>query len=93
MQESVESAGELVVPGGDAPELFESIEKAFDQMACLVAMPIDGTFLESVAARRDIGEGLSRFDGFDQFIAVVAFVGRNSTRRNISNQRRPLRHI
>lgn len=93
MQKGVESRGQLVISSGDATELLEPIEKAFDQMACLVAMPIDGTFLESVAARRDIGEGLSRFDGFDQFIAVVAFVGRNSTRRNISNQRRPLRHI
>lgn len=93
MQKGVESLGQLVISSGDATELLEPIEKAFDQMASLVAMPIDGTFLESVAARRDIGEGLSRFDGFDQFIAVVAFVGRNSTRRNISNQRRPLRHI
>ena len=93
MQESVETAGEFVVARGDATELLEPIEETFNQMARLVAMPVDWALIDSVAARRDIGNGVGSFDGFDQLIAVVAFVGRNSTRRNISNQRRPLRHI
>ena len=93
MQESVESAGQLVVSGGDATELLESIEKAFDQVARFVAMPIDGPLMDSVAARRDIGKGRSGFDSFDQFIAVVAFVGRNSGRRNIGDQRGPLCNV
>ena len=93
MQESVESAGQLVVSGGDATELLESIEKAFDQVARFVAMPIDGPLMDSVAARRDVGKGRSGFDSFDQFIAVVAFVGRNSGGRNIGDQRGPLRNV
>lgn len=93
MQKSVESAGQLVVPGGDAAELLESIEKTFDQVTGFIAMPVDGALIDSVAARRDIGDGRSGFDSFDQFIAVVAFVGRNSGRRNIGDQRSPLCNV
>jgi len=78
MQERIETAGQFVVPRGDATKLLEPIEEALHQMARLVAMPVDGALIDSVAAWRDIGNGLGGFDGFDQFITVVAFVGRNS---------------
>jgi hypothetical protein len=76
MQESTETAGQLVVASRDTTELLEAIEETFDQVTRLVAMPIDGALIDSVASRRDIGKGRAGFDGFDQFIAVVAFVGR-----------------
>ena len=93
MQESVETAGEFVVARGDATELLEPIEETFNQMARLVAMPVDWALIDSVAARRDIGNGVGGFDGFDQLIAVVAFVGGNGSGWNASNQRGTLGHI
>lgn len=93
MQESVETAGEFVVARGDATKLLEPIEKAFNQMARLVAMPIDWALIDSVATRRDIGDSVGGFDDSDQLIAVVAFVGGNSSGWNIRNQRGTLGHI
>jgi len=65
MQEGVETAGEFVVARGDAAKLLEPIEKAFNQMARLVAMPIDMALIDSVAARRDIGDSAIGFDDSD----------------------------
>ena len=79
MQESVETAREFVVARGDATELLEPIEEIFNQMARLVAMPVDWALIDSVAARRDIGDGVGGFDDSNQLIAVVAFVGGNSS--------------
>lgn len=93
MQESVETAGEFVVARGDATELLEPIEETFNQIARLVAMPVDWALIDSVAARRNIGNGVGGFDGFDQLIAVVAFVGGNGSGWNASNQRGTLGHI
>ena len=93
MQEGTESIGKLVVSRSDASELLEPIEETFNQMARLVAMPVDWALIDSVAARRDIGNGVGSFDGFDQLIAVVAFVGGNSSGWNIRNQRGALGHI
>jgi hypothetical protein len=56
-------------------------------------MPVDWALIDSVAARRDIGNGVDSFDGFDQLIAVVAFVGGNSRGWNASDQRGALGHI
>ena len=70
MQESTETAGQLVVASRNTAELLEAIEETFDQVARLVAMPIDGALIDSVASRRDIGKGRAGFDGFDQFIAA-----------------------
>ena len=93
MQESTETAGQLVVASRNTAELLEAIEETFDQVARLVAMPIDGALIDSVASRRDIGKGRAGFDGFDQFITVVAFVGRNRGCWNIGDQCRVLSHI
>ena len=93
MQEGVETAGEFVVARGDSTKLLEPIEEAFNQMARFVAMPVDWALIDSVATRRDIGNGVGSFDGFDQLIAVVAFVGRNSSSWNASDQRGTLGHI
>ena len=56
-------------------------------------MPVDWVLIDSVAARRNIGNGVGGFDGFDQLIAVVAFVGGNGSGWNASNQRGTLGHI
>lgn len=93
MQEGVKTAGEFVVARGDATKLLEPIEEAFNQMARFVAMPVDWALIDSVAARRDIGNGVGSFDGFDQHIAVVAFVGGNGSGWNASDQRGALGYI
>ena len=93
MKKGLESIGKFVVSGGDATERLESIEEALDQMTSLVAMPIDRTFVRPIATGRNVGVSPSRLDGFDQFVAVIAFVGGNRGGLDTGNQGRPLGHI
>ena len=79
MQEGIESTGKFVVSGGDATELLESIEEALNQMASPVAMPVDRPFVFPIATGRNVGASARRFDGLDQFVTVIAFVGSNLT--------------
>lgn len=93
MQEGAESTGKLVVSRGDAPELLESIEEAFDKMAFLIAMPVDLPLGFSVAARWNIGQHLGGLDLFDEFVAVVALIGRDCGGRDAGKQSSPLCHV
>ncbi len=93
MKKGLESIGKFVVSGGDATERLESIEEALDQMTSLVAMPIDRTFVRPIATGRNVGVSPSRLDEFDQFVAVIAFVGGNRGGLDTGNQGRPLGHI
>ena len=93
MQEGIESTGEFVISGGDATELLEPIEEALNQMAGLVAIPINGTFALPVATGRNVGASACRFDGLDQFVTVVTFVGSDGGGWDASYQRRALGDI
>lgn len=93
MQEGIESTGEFVVSGGDATELLESIEEALNQMASPVAMPVDRPFVFPIATGRNVGASARRFDGLDQFVTVIAFVGSNRGGLDASNQGRALGDI
>ncbi len=62
MQDGIESIGEFVISRGDTAELLEPIEEALNEVACLVAMPVDGALDLSVATRRDVGLGTTFFN-------------------------------
>ena len=84
MQEGTESAGKLVVSRGDASELLEPIKEALDKMTSLVTMPVDVSLGFTVAARRDVSQGLGRFDCFNELVAVVTLVSRDCSGRDIN---------
>lgn len=93
MQKRIESLSELVVARGQSAELLEPVEKALDEVARLVAMPVDRAWTQSVAARGNDGLGATRFDDVDQCIAVVAFVGDDRFGGDVLNQGGALAHI
>lgn len=93
MKKRIESIDKFFASGGDTPKLLESIEEALDQMASLVAMPVDRTFVLPVTTGRNVGTSACRLDGFDQFVDVVAFVGCNRGSLDTSNQGGALSHI
>lgn len=93
MQEGVESIGKFVVSGCDTPELLEAIEESFDEVLCLVAVPVDFALSIAVASRWDDRLGTGGLDDVDQGIAVVTFVSDDSAARNGPNQGSPLGDI
>lgn len=93
MQEGVESIGEFVVSRGEAAELFEAIEESLDEVARLVAMPVDRAWRVPVATRRDDGLSAGRLDDLNQGIAVVALVGDDRLGGYGLDQGSPLRDV
>lgn len=55
MNERQEGLSKLVVTRGDASELLDAVEEAFDQIAALVDVPVKRTRIESVGSRRNNG--------------------------------------
>lgn len=73
--EGLEGLGELVVPGGDAAELFEVGEAVFDGVALLVNRLAEGSGLLTIGFGRDHGDGAELLhDTIDNGVAVVSFV-------------------
>jgi len=60
--------------------MFDFVEEAFNQMAFLVNKPIALAYFVAVAARRNGGFPIPRYDGLDERIAVIAFVADKRTR-------------
>lgn len=75
MQEGIESIGEFVVSRGEAGELLKTVEESLDEVARLVAMPVDLAGRISVTAGRDDRLRAGCLDDLKQSIAVVALVG------------------
>ena len=75
MNERQKGVGELVVAGGNASELLDTVEEAFDQIAALVDMPVERTGGEAMGSRRDDRlTALFRYRRHEG-IRVVALVG------------------
>lgn len=85
--------GEFVTEGGQATELFEAIEKSFDQIACLVAMPVDLALEVAISPGPDDGLRPARFDGFEQGVAVVSLVGNDRFGGDALNERSALTNV
>ena len=72
MDESHESGTELVVAGGDAPELFELVEEALDIVAFTIECLGPTKALLAPDHVGDVGDGSARLDVNAQAIGVIA---------------------
>ena len=80
---------ELVVARGDAPEVFELVEEAFDEVALAVERGIDRALDLAVLLGRDVGPRAVIDDEFDDGLGVIAPVGDGvAGRGKAANQRR-----
>ena len=73
--EGSEGLDGFAVSGGEAAEVFELVEAAFDAVALFVEFPIVGALLFAIAFGRDDGAGAQAMRLRDQNIGVVASVG------------------
>lgn len=93
MNERQERFGEFVVARGNASELPDAAEEAFDQIAALVDMSVERARVESVRAKRNDSLTALCRDGLDEGIRVVALVGHDEFGGLILDQRRGLLDI
>lgn len=75
MDESHETGSELVIAGGDATELFELVEEAFDVVALAVKCLGPAEALLAADHVGNVGDGAAIFDVGSQTIGVVGLVG------------------
>lgn len=75
LDESHESGTELVVAGGDAPELFELVEEALDIVAFTIECLGPTKALLAPDHVGDVGDGSARLDVNAQAIGVIGLVG------------------
>jgi hypothetical protein len=68
-------ADELVVSGGDAPELLEPGEEALDAVAFLVEARVAGMFAGAVRPWGNDGLGFDPAQGVVEMVGVVGLVG------------------
>lgn len=71
MDEGEEGRGEFIVAGGDPSELFEFVEKAFDEIAFLVEVGVVVALDDAVAFGWDDRD----FAGVEDVVGVVSLVG------------------
>ena len=85
MDESHESGTELVVAGGDAPELFELVEEALDIVAFTIECLGPTKALLAPDHVGDVGDGSARLDvkaqAIVEEIAPIAAAGRGDGER------------
>lgn len=81
MNHREEVFGEFVVTGGDAPEVFELAEEAFDQIT-LAIEPLAGAWLPfAIGFGWDVGHCVLGVDQVADAIGIVGFVGQNDGAR------------
>ena len=80
MEEGEEAGGSFVVTGAEAPEVFDLIEHALDQIAFFVEVAVIASRRDPVAPGRDDRLGPRPLDGFDNEVGVVTLVGDHGLR-------------
>jgi len=75
LDESHETGAELVVAGGDAPELFELVEEALDVVALAVECLGPTETLLTPDHVGNVGDGAADLDVNAQAIGVIGLVG------------------
>ena len=91
--ECLEVGFEFFVPRGEAAEVFESREAAFDAVSLFIEVFIVLALLLAIGFRRDDRDGTHRFDMLDDRIGVVALVGQHVLGRSLSQQDDGLRAV
>ena len=92
MNSSQEIPGELVVSGGDAPEVLEPAKAALDDISALVGAFIEAMNDDAVGFVWDYGRGAATNDFAAKIVAIIAFVGEERAhgrreRQNIGRRR------
>lgn len=86
MNERQKRLGEFVVSRGDAPEMLETGEEAFDQISIAIEMPVEGARRKPIGSGRNHRFGASRFDPGHEVIGVVPLVGHDRLTGQILDQ-------
>lgn len=86
MNEGEERRGEFIVACGDASEVFETSEEAFDQITCPVEMVIERPWGKTIGAGRDNRLCASGLDRRHEVIGVVTLVGNHGLSRQMFDQ-------
>jgi hypothetical protein len=74
IEECREAGGGLVVTGGDASEMLDTVDEALDQVAFLVEVLVVGDRLSPARIWRDHGGGAELDDGRPDAIGIVSLV-------------------
>ena len=88
-----EIAGGLFVACGDAAELLELGEAAFDQVAFLVELAVERMLLRARWIVGDDGDSTGLGDGLAEVVGVVGGIGQHGGGPILAEQRCGLRHI
>ena len=72
---------EFVVSGGDAPEVFEFVKEALDEVALAVDLPFDEARHPNIALRGDVCDGAGGFDPGDNGVREVTAISDDVTRQ------------
>ena len=83
MDERQKRGSQFVVSSGDAPEVFDASEEAFDPIAVFVELAIEGSLNPPIGTRWDNGLRTRRFDFCNEVIGIVAFVGDDGLCRQV----------
>jgi len=92
MNSGQEIPGELVVSGGDATEVLEPAEAAFDDISAFVGAFVEAMDDDAVGFVGDDGLGAATYDFAAKVVAVIPFVGEERAhgrreRQNIGRRR------
>ena len=75
MNSGQEISGELVVSGGDTPEVLEPAEAALDDISAFVGTVVEAMDDDTVGFIGDYGLGAATDDFGAKVVAIIAFVG------------------
>ena len=87
MEAGEEISGGLFVTGGDAPEVFDDIEEAFDEIAFAVECEVAVAFDAAIRFGRDHHLDGARRQAADETVGVISLVGEQGLRRDFGGQR------
>ena len=87
MDSSKERVFEFVVSGGDRAEVFEFVEKPFDEIALTIQREIRVSRFAAVGFGRNDRHNSALLKRADQGVGVVGFVGKERLGLDLSEQR------
>ena len=77
MDERQKGQSQFVVSSGDAAEMFDASEEAFDQIAVFVEMAIEVSLIQPIGSGRYNSLRTGRFDFRNEVIGIVVLFGDN----------------